>query len=195
MEETSGALRWAWARLDSVSGQNSQRTPLYIPMAITFLVISQVWNGEEHGWYFDDGHYFDEGLYFNAGLSYVLSSNPMTITVPNSGNVDVENPSITITAKSSNITALTLKRIVGGVTQEHLEYTGTILVDDDLVIDCGSYSVENDGVGDSAHFSRGADHKYDGWMKLEPGNNPIQITRTGGGFDSIADFNFNDAHA
>lgn len=192
----AGDLRWLYARLDSISGQNIPRNSLYLPVAINFSVLPQIWNGAYHdNWTFDSGYYFDEGMYFDSDLVFALDSTPKTVTVGNDGNVDVENCIITVTAQTSSITALVIKRKVGGTTYEHLEYAGTIAATKSLVIDCGAQSVKNDGTGDSANFSRGADHKYDGWLKLLPGDNSIEVTRTGGGTTSSVEFNFWDGWA
>lgn len=195
LETQSGALRWAYARLDNVTGSNIQQFPLYIPLVITFAILSPAWNGSQHGWSFDDGYYFDEGLFFDAGLVYSLTTTPITLSVTNGGNVEVENSVIRVIAITSSITNIVIKRKVEGVTVEHMVYSGTILADKELTIDCGAQSVTNDGTDDYAHFSRGADHKYDGWMKLEPGANSIEVTRTGGGATSTIEFVFNDAYA
>lgn len=97
-----------------------------------------------------------------------------------------------MTAQTSTITSLAIKRKIGAITYEHLVYIGSIAAGESLVIDCGEQSAKNDGVGDSAHFSRGADHKYDGWMQLEPGDNTVEVTRTGGGATSSISFSFYD---
>jgi hypothetical protein len=189
LEIYNGELRWMWARLDSVTGTNIPKTGLYLPLTITFSIQSQHWNGAWHDdWLLDSGLYFDDSLYFDSDLIYPLSA----IIVPNNGNIDVEDCIITVTAQTSSITNLVIERISQAAIHEHLIYTGTILATKSLVIDCGAGSVKNDGVGDSAHFSRGADHKYDGWFKLESGSNVIQVISTGGGATSSIEFNFYD---
>lgn len=193
MELYDGSERWIKARLDSVSGPRKINNGLYISLTLAFYIKEQSWSCANHGpWLFDDGEYFDSGLYFDGGESYALDSSPKSITVNNGGNVDVDDLIMTVTARTSNITALVIKRLDGATVLEHLIYSGTILVGESLVVNCGSLSVQNDGAGDSAHLTRGTDHTYDGWMRLEPGDNTIQVTRTGGGADSTIDFNFYD---
>lgn len=193
MELYSGEFRWINARLVNINGMRNPKIALYQPLTLNFEITDQHWHGEHHAAItFDSGYYFDAGEYFDSGETYALDVSPKTLTINNGGNVTVDDVIMTITAQTTAITLLVIKRKIGAITYEHLVYTGSIAATESLVIDCGALSVKNDGAGDSEHFARGSDHKSDEWLLLEDGDNTIEVTRTGGGATSSIDFQFYD---
>jgi len=193
-ETPAGDLRWVTARLDSVVGTNLTKTSCYLPVTLTFTVLPQYWNGTDHsGWNLDEGEYLDAGLYLDSEFTFALDASPKTVSVTNSGNVNVEDCIITVTAQTSVITALVIERIVNSVSVDKLTYNGGIAAGKSLVIKSGRGSIENDGLGDYANLTLGG--KNDNWFSLAPGANSIKVTKTGGGATSSVDFTFSDAWA
>lgn len=184
-----GDIQWIWARMIEIQAVRDYRVPHRLPMTISFQRLSPLWNGlrSDDGWLLDAGDRLDEGLYLD-GTPTVLNTSPKNITVTNSGNATVKNAVITVTAVGTDITALTIAK--SGETQ--LVYSGTIAAGESLVIDCGAWSVENDGTDDYANFALGASHAIEEWLHLEPGNNTITVTKTGGGTTSTIGFTYYD---
>jgi hypothetical protein len=190
-------VEWIYARLEDVIAKRSFKDfTNTLDIDLIFAKISENWNGESHGavWYLDAGEYFDTGLYFDVTGEITLDVSPKSITVNNGGNADVKNCILTITAGSAAITALEIERRDSGdtTTFEHLDYNGTIAIGDSLVIDCGAFTIENDGVDDYDNLDLGSSHQTDDWFNLIPGNNTIRVTKTGGSTDSTILFTFSD---
>ena len=190
------AVEWAYAWLVECEGTREAKNITVLNVELTFELLSTQWYGAEHnaGWTFDSGEYFDTGLYFDSqDFLFTLSDSiPITMTVTNGGNDTVRNEIVTVTAGAAAITNLVIKRKVGGVTYEHLVYAGTISAGQALVIDCGADSVKNNGVGDYANFSRGANHQTNWLLQLLAGDNSIEVTITGGSINSTILFTFSD---
>jgi len=181
--QRDGTFEWAWARLVQVSSTQLPKHVLHLPVDLTFQVLPPLqWFGEHHGtgWFFNqpDPIYFDSGRFFNEGDdTVILDVTPKTVVVTNGGNAVVRNAVITVTAGGTPITALNISK--SGETD--LSYSGTIPSGQSVVLDCGALSVKNNGFADYAHLAVGANHKIDGWLRLDPGINSIVVTRTGGG--------------
>jgi hypothetical protein len=191
------AVEWAYAWLVECDSTREPKNITVLTVDLTFELLSTQWYGAEHnaGWTFDSGEYFDTGLYFDSqDFLFTLDSSPKTVTVTNGGNDTVRNVIMTITAGALAITNLVIKRKVSSTTYEHLVYAGTIAAGESLVIDCGADSVENNGVGDYANFSRGASHQTNWLLQLLAGNNSIEVTITGGSTDSTILFTFSDGN-
>jgi len=186
-----GTVEWVTARLKKVSSKRELENVYHIEVDLTFEVYSHYWHGSYIGaWTFDSGKYFDTGLYFDSGGDgVVLNTSPKTFTITISGNAIINDPTITVTAGSANITALEIKNTTTGHKAE-LDFTGTITASESLVIDCGAYTVENDGVDAEDDFDLGATHAIEEWFRLAPGANTITVTITGGSTDSTIDFDY-----
>lgn len=192
-----GAIEWAYAWLAACEGDRQPKNITVLDVSLVFELLSVQWYGAEHnaGWTLDSGEYLDSGLYLDsADFTFTLDSSPKTVTVTNGGNDVVRNCILTITAGAVAITALIIKRKIGAITYEHLSYLATIASGQALVIDCGADSVENNGTGDYAHFTRGPDHQTDWLLQLLKGDNPIEITITGGSTNSTILFTFSDGY-
>ncbi len=146
------------ARLLSVKATRSPGQLLYLPVELTFELVSFPWAGALH----------------NGTVN--LDATPKTITLANDGNARVTAVAFTITAKGSPITGLTIA--ISGVSQ--IQWAGTLPVNKALLIDCGLLKVTNDGASAYSGFSLGVGHVIDDWIRLEPGNNNVIVTRTGG---------------
>lgn len=168
-EWRDGGTEWIWARCIAVRGRRQRGMYLHQDWEFQFLALSPTWNGTAH----DD--------------DTTLNSSPKALTVTNGGDAVVRNAVITVTAGGANITALT---IAAGSAE--ISYSGTITAGQALVIDCGALTVKNNGTGDYANFSLTVNHTVIDWMPLEPGNNSVTVTFTGGSTDSVVNFAFYD---
>ncbi len=186
----SGTLQWITARLVSLDATRTIDNDHYLDISLTFQAAEYPWRGNHHGdgWVLDAGEYFDTGLVFDeTGLTVPMPASG-SVPVTNGGNATVRNAVITITAAGSSITQLTLTK--SGETD--LKYVGTIAAGQSLVIDCGAYTVKNNGVDDYANFSRETNHVIAEWLALSAGANTIGTTRTGGNASSSITFTFDD---
>ena len=184
-------VEWVMARLLRITSDRELESTRHIEVNLEFDVYSHYWHGSYIGpWYLDDGHYLNAGLYLDSGGdNVVLNTSPKSFTITLDGNVVMNDPTITVTAGSASITALEIKNTTASNLSE-LDYAGTIAAGESLVIDCGAYTVENDGVDDEANFSLGATHGIEEWFRLIPGGNTITVTITGGSTDSEIDFDY-----
>lgn len=190
-----GTVRWLYARLMQIVISQAHNDILRQKLDLSFEIHPQNWNGEQHGadWTLDSGEYFDTGLYFDQGTGDVVtlsagSGNNNNFAITNNGNSPVKNAVLTIAAGSVDITNVVITSGKGS----HLIYAGTITAGQDLIIDCGAWSVNNNGAGDYDNFSLGGSHEIDYWVILDPGSNPFTVVLTGGGTDSTITFEFAD---
>lgn len=188
-----GRTQWALARLLEMKVTSDVRSSHWrVPVELTFSILSR-WNGSQHdgGWKLDTGKKLDDGLTLDGNELTVLTSSPQTITVDNDGNVAVRDAVVMITAGSTAITYL--KVGISGVCE--WEYAGSISAGQALVVDCGAKSVLNNGANAYSGFELTANHTVADWLVLEPGNNSVVVTRTGGGSTSTVEFVFSDGWA
>jgi hypothetical protein len=100
---------------------------------------------------------------------FVLSSD---------GNATVEDAIITITTGGYTLSSVSVVIATAGVD---LEYTTAIGPGGTLVINCGTQSVTESGVGAYSGFALGAGHTARGWMPLAPGQHVVEVASTGFG--------------
>jgi hypothetical protein len=186
--------QWCWARLFDVNDSMLAKMTMWsVPVAMSFTILGP-WKGLQHRapWTFDAGFYFDEGLAFDSDELTVLTSNPQTVVVDNNGNMPVRDPVIWVTTRDVvPITSLTIA--IAGETE--FVYTGSLAENKRLVIDCENKSVTNDGVGDWQHLNLTGNHYIADWLVLQPGNNNVVVTRTGGSSLSTIEFRYSDGWA
>ena len=186
--------RWAYARLTGIDYDHRYNYPTYQPLTLSFAVLG-VWNGTGHGgsWNLDAGYLFDNGLWLDAGDgTFTLDGSPKSCSVTNSGNITCRNPGITVTAGS-----VALTRVVVTCTAQscELEWNGSLAPSTSLLIDCGAWSVYNDGIDAYDELQLTANHASDDWLTLAPGANTISVEKTGGHTDSTVTFTFSDTYA
>ena len=140
---------------------------------------------------FDAGVWFDTGYVFDETNTTALDASPKYINVPNGGNCTVINANITISVPAGGTPITNLVITVPGISS--FAYSGTIAANTSLIIDCGAQSVMNNGIGDLAHFTlHPTAHLIDDWLRLEPGNNTMAVTLTGGGANSTIGWGYFD---
>jgi len=185
-------LRWLWARCVQVVQARQHFNNVHQPVTFFFQTNEYRWRGHDHTpWTFDAGEYFDTALYLDEdGWIETMTAGPPgphTITVTNGGNKTVRDAVITITAGAANITSVTIESGSSDFT-----ITDTILAGNSLVIDCGAFSVLNNGVNTYTNFSYASNHAIPEWLLLPSGNTDIDVTFAGGSTDSTVTVAFMD---
>jgi hypothetical protein len=160
----------ALARLEGVSMSRNADNILVLGTTLTFEILQSVWDGAD------------------GTVAATLDTTPKSIVVANDGNARVDDAVITIVAKTSSITVLTVA--VAGVSS--FTWTGTLVANKALVINCGARTVKNDGADAYSGFVLDAGHTVAEWLRLQPGNNTVVITRTGGDATSTYSIAFAD---
>lgn len=186
------AVQWCIARLIQNPVQRVYQGGYIQDVELIFQLWTS-WRGHDHtSWTLDSGEILDGGLYLDdGGFVETMASSPHTIIVANGGNRRVDNAIITVTAGSSAITAVTVAK----TGETDIDWSGTLASGNTLVIDCGAYTVKNAGVNAYTGFSLGGDHAISEWIRLDPGDNDITITFSGGSTDSTAKVEFADGWA
>lgn len=159
--------RWAYARCQQVTAERRSETPsgFMQDIEIEFLINPPIWYGE----------YVSETL--------ILLTGDDTFTLTNGGNRIIDDMIIEIYANAAGtITEVEVTKTAGATVYGHFIYDGTITsgAGQELIINCGAASVLNAGVDDYEHFHLQSDHRNDRWIRLNTGDNTINIKRTGG---------------
>lgn len=194
-ETATGDIHWQYARLVEVTAERSFEQTKFKriqDISLRFVTQEAFWRGDLGGvWYLDSGEYFDTGLAFDSGQTYLLTTSPTSFTVSigvssDAGRAPSRAVRLSISAGASNMSAVTIARSGG----ESITFSGTILANDILVIDTGTMQVLNDGVDayDDLTLSPTAD--LAAWFALEPGDNGITVTFTGGGTGKEISFSY-----
>lgn len=190
--QASGEIEWSWARLVNVRSERGVGDRYMLDVDIDFSVISPTWYGSRHGdgWLLDAGEYLDAGLDLDEEGSdvWTLYGSTTNVVINNGGNAIVKNAILRIIPGSAPITAVTVSK--SGQTE--ITYTGTINPSQVLEIDCGAWSVKNNGVDDYDGLTYGSGHVIDGLLRLDPGANTIGIVKVGGNIDDRVIFEFCD---
>lgn len=187
------ARQWCYARLVDIDDSMRARMPHWIVPIVMAFTIKDGWKGLQHRdhWHFDAGYYFDAGLAFDSDEKTTLTTSPQTVVVDNDGNIPVRDATIYVTAGSSAITYLKIG--IAGVTEFY--YDGTIAAGTTLTINCKAKSVLNVAASGWTNFHLTANHLVADWLVLEPGNNSVVVTTTGGGTGSAIEFQYSDTWA
>ena len=182
-----GSVQWTTAQMVEPAADRTVDNNRWIQPDVEFFVPIPIWYSHHHGagWTFDSGILFDTGYYFDEGDKYTLNTSPKTLTIANNGNYAVRNCVITVHCDTTPITALAIT-----MTGVNLVFSGTLAAGKDLVIDCGTETVTNDGAAAYATFDTSTGHAQAEWLALQPGNNSITVTITGGGTASTITFDF-----
>lgn len=186
-----GYYDWCWARLVNIAARRPTGQPLEQDVDLQFVMISPHWYGQHHGgtWTLDSGILFDTGYPLDTTDWMPLTAGAAnSLTITNNGNRTIANAVVTVVAGNADITATKIG--VTGISE--MSYSGTISAGDALSIDCGALSVINDGNEAYVYFSLTANHRRDDWLRLEPGDNTVVVTITGGGTGAQALVEFFD---
>lgn len=192
-ETSTGDIHWQYARLVEVTAERSFEQTKFKriqDISLRFVTQEAFWRGELGGiWYFDSGEYFDSGLSFDSEQTYSLTSSPTNIIVSigqdtDAGRAPIRALRMMVTAGSSAITSITIARTGG----ESLTFGASIASGDQLIIDTGTMQVTNNGVDEYDNLTISPTADMAAWFSLQPGDNPITVTFTGGGTGSSIDF-------
>ena len=164
------------ARLIGYNAQRRMENINYIDVALAFQLLWPSWDGTSHS------------------DTTSLTGAPTTFNQLNNGNAPTSRVVVTITAAGSNITYVGIQRAFGGTTYNHLEWSGTLVVGQQLVLDCGARSIKNNGAAAFDGLSFGIQHRHSKWLQLDPGTNGISVYNTGGSSSSTIKFDYKDAH-
>lgn len=188
-----GFLRWTKVRLMQIREVRSRRNFNFQPVRMEFELLDSLWQGKDYTpWVLDAGILLDAGEYLDeTAWLETMSSSPHTITVTNGGNRRIDNPVITITAGSADITALTIAK----TGETDMDFGVTISSGLALVIDCGAMTIENNGANSFSSLTLASGHVIPEWLRLDPGDNDIDVTFTGGSTDSTVQIEFRDRWA
>lgn len=151
----TGVLRWKLSRLTSVSQPKSYRDRGVISnLSAIFETAQPRWKAETV-----------------TTTSASLTSGTTTVTVDSLGTEAIDDAVITITADGGTVSSV---RIV--LNDADFTWAGTLADGDDLVIDCGALTIQNDGVDGYSDFTLAAGHALDGWLRLLAESNEINVT-------------------
>jgi hypothetical protein len=152
-----GAEHWCTARLLGIKEPRNPRNVYVHQVEFSFLVMSP--------WY---------GVYYTA--STPLAASPTNITLGNFGSAPITDPVIKITAGPGG--ALSgIQVLVSGVSS--FTYTGTIAASKILTIDCGAWTVQNNGVDDGDNFHFDAGQTIPDILRIERGGTTVSVYATG----------------
>ena len=194
----SGDIHWMYARLIEVTAQRTYEQTKYgtlQDLSLRFVTQEAFWRGDLGGtWYFDSAKSFDSGLAFDSGQEYPLTTNPTLITVAvgtisDAGRAAIRSVRMVLHAGSVGMSAVTIARASG----ESITFGGTITANTTLVIDCGTMQVLNNGADAYDNLTLSPTADMAAWFSLQPGDNAITVSFTGGGTGRQIDFSYYEA--
>lgn len=173
-EEPAGGMgaqtQWCWARLVKLAGERSPEHQDHFELEFTFLV--------ESPWY---GHAHDDTYALDTPPS--VAAYQQSLWIPNITTRPIRGMRLEFIPGSDHMCA-ELKvgcRLMDGVTVAEWKFTGTVLPESRLVVDCGAWAVTLDGANAYAHFALTERHRVDGWFWMEAeGATYLDVTRTSG---------------
>jgi hypothetical protein len=178
---SDNSLEWAYARFKRMRGTRKPGDKFGYQLELIFEVLSPTWSGAVHS------HLFTKAQI--AAASGVIS-------LTNAGNVNQDDVIITVTGSGSNITGVVAKKTSasGSTIYNDLTWTGVLAAGQQLVIDCGAYTVKKQG-DPAAYdtFALGAGHQADQWFRLWASANRIEVAITGGDNAATIKFDYYDA--
>lgn len=195
----AGDYSWQYARLWKLPASRDYQKTRYKWMQdveMHFWCQDANWRGLYRGpWKLNDGIRLDCGYALGTGEWYALAASPATITITNgasmdAGRAEVRSMQIIVSAGASAMSGVTIARAGG----ESLSYPGTIPSGGQLIINTSTMQVSCTGVAlpyNVVEFAPTADMAA--WFTLQPGDNVITVTYTGGGTGKAIEFIFNEA--
>lgn len=194
--DSNDEIQWARARLVSEPMRRVQGNVLHCEVEMVFQILTP-WVGADHStWVLDDGEYLDTALYLDEAGETFTGSSPHIFTTTNGGNRVVTNPVITLTAGGASVTSVTITKVGTGGSETKIVWTGTLLTTKKLIVDCGTFTITNDGA--NAYSGKAAfdsNHTIAEWLRIDPGYNEITVTWVGGSTDSTVLLEYRDGWA
>ena len=194
VNEFDDSEHWAYARLMQVRAPWQYQRKTMQPLELLFYVMTPWYEDSCAGsWVLDDGEVLDDGLFLDAacGVQKTLTTSTTDTTLTGGGNAPTNHVVVSITARTSTITAASVYIATGDVVC-YISWAGTLLADKTLVIDARNQKIMNDGAPDTGTITiNTAIHTSNYWLEIAPGSNSLTVTRSGGGATSTADFLYN----
>jgi hypothetical protein len=191
LNEYDSTEHWCYARLMQVRAPWQYQRKTMQPLELLFYVMTPWYEDSCAGsWVLDDGEVLDDGLFLDAACAVqkTLTTSTTDTTLTGGGNAPTNHVVVSITARTSTITAASVYIVAGDVTC-YISWAGTLLADKTLVIDGRNQKVTNDGAPDTGTMTvNTAIHTSNYWLEIAPGSNSLTVTRSGGGATSTADF-------
>ncbi len=182
-----GAEQFCWARLTDLPRQEDVKNVPHkqIKIPVTFEVPDPFWyrSVSGRGFLWDDGSaQWDDGT-AKWDLSSAASAAPGTFTYTQNGNYYLL-PRIQLVNSFSARTGIRISRIVEGMPEDDIRYTGTLASGTYLDIDPVRRRVSIGPVGTNAlaNFSASTPD----WFRLMPGSNTIKVEASGSLFMYIS---------
>ncbi len=172
-----GRLQWTYARLMEVAGERrAGEHYTYLELTFQFQMLSRDWYSDNPITYaFAEVAEDDDDLAIMGAVSDAIAF-PLTATVMNVGDQMQPSLVISVRAGDNTITALSL---TNNTTGHVLAWAGTLTAGKLLHIDCGAFSVENNGT--DAYSELTPPNNREEWMALAPGQNDLTISITSAG--------------
>lgn len=168
-----GRREWITARCMEVAAIWTTTSRRHAEVELSWVLEGTHWEGDAHD------------------ITTTLNTSPKTVTLANGGNLAIADAIITVTAQGSAITQVSIA--ISGVSE--VQWAGTLAVGKSLLIHCGAQSVHNDGTDAYSGLTLTSNHKISDWLRLEPGDNSVVLTRTGGDGTSSVRFQYSDGWA
>jgi hypothetical protein len=156
-KDQAGTTHTCYARCLDITAADSVETFNAIEITLTF----EIWS-----------HWTKNATTTTA----TIVSSPQTIVVANGGNLKVTDAIITVTAGAAS----TFSNVTVACGSATWTFGASIGSNTSLVVDCGAWSVLNNGVDAYGSFTFNAGHAIAGMLELAPGNNNVVFTTTGG---------------
>jgi hypothetical protein len=169
--------QWRRGRLVSLDADKKFGTRYVQPVELSIDIIDPAWYGETpQAITITDIATDDEDL-TTAGAESAGGSAVFTVT--NSGNKDVTNALLTITAGASAITAATVTMTGVDLTYDSaVGAGGSVGSGHALIIDAGGWKVTNNGADAWSSLAFNSGHTVDRWLVIPPGTWTITVALT-----------------
>lgn len=185
-DDDTGEPQWTEARVREIPIRRGIDNAMQQDISLVFVLNNPIWYTNRHGagWTLNATplNYLNSGLSLNeANSTQTLTAGANSVVLANTGDEQVENVVVTVTAGSAAVTAV---QFVSTETGIDFTWTGTLASGNDLVLDMGEQLVTNNGVGAYSGITRGAGYTVDAPLALPipPGSTTTYtVTLTGGG--------------
>lgn len=123
------------------------------------------------------------GYWKSSSQSTTSRSSTGTLTPTGGGKARVFDAVITFTASSTGTKTIRMQDSVAGIDWT---FSASVTNGQVVTIDCGAFSVLNNGSNAYSSFTLNAGHASDFWCVIMPGSNTFTFTLTGAGTVQIA---------
>ena len=172
------STQWMNCRLLEITSTRTPGMNSYLPISMVFETREQVWSGA--------------AVQKIQAFSVAPSGQ---VALANAGDATATDITITITASTSAITRVDFLETTMSNWYKNFRYDGSIAATKSLVIDCGAWSVQNDGSDDWDNFSFLSNHDVPEIFTVPGIGATIVATKTGGDGDSAMQYDYYNTYA